>query len=560
MPPRPTHLQRRDSGRYAFRKRVPKALQAIVGKSEIKVSLATCDPVEARRLIALEALKAQADIEAAWRTLRKDAPPVERAEPTRELDEAALWSLMTRWFQLGLKQDAALDASSVDVYGRLEDLPRLSDLDDTNVAASVYRATEKFVHDQNLKLDRQSASFRRLSGLIHEAIIEREKRLVARFISHVPITLNPRFSDLAASVSVQTSPTISALIRRFTGDPGFVHGGTKAQLKRKAHHALVEEFFGPDTPIHEVTRDEVGRFRDMLSTRQIVGTKAVAVAGYGGDKVVRTLSPTTANRYLEEGRRLMKFAVGHRLLDRNPFDDVRVQSDGVPDEDRRLPFSMGDLRKIFSAPLYVGCRDDGHGYAVPGPNRPRRARFWIPLICLLSGMRLNEACQLTEDDIQVVAGVDVFNVRRKVKTVNSRRFIPINPELKRLGFDTFVTDVRTNGPPGGLLFPELTVAKSSGYASDPFSKFFARFQAEVGVAGEKFGFHSFRHNFADELTRARVPADLADVLGGWKSAGMSVRRLYGGPERLIPLLEAEMEKLSYPDLDLSYLYPRETET
>ncbi len=460
---------------------------------------------------------------------------------------------MARWFQSGLANDASLSAHDHNVISRIDEFPMLADVDDTNVAASVHRNTLKLIATEGVQIQAHSPSFRRLSALIYEAMIERDKRLIARFVSHVPVTFNPLFVDLPGA---HTSPSLSALVRRYTSDAGFEPGGVKAQAKRKSHHSLLEEFFGSETPVREITRDDVGRFRDMLATRKIVGTKAVRNDQLGeGSKPAKKLSPDTANRYLEEGSKLMKFAVSHRLLDRNPFEGVRVKSDGVADEDRRLPFPMSDLKAIFSAPLYAGCRDDEQGYAIVGPNRPRRGRFWIPLICLLSGMRMNEACQLTEDDVQVVAGHDVFQIRRQVKTANSRRYIPINPELMRLGFMLHVFKMRRDGPVGGLLFPELSVAKS-GYASDNFSKFFARFLAKAGVNHPKLEFHSFRHNFADELERARVPADLADALGGWKAPGKSARRRYGGsPETRVPLLAVEMEKLNYPGLDLSHLYP-----
>ena len=551
MPTRPNYLQRRD-GMYRLRMGVPDRLRAVIGKREITVSLDTADFGEARRRVGVEALKAKALLEAAERRLEAQKPPSERLQEP-DLDEAALWGLMTRWFQSALRKDALLQAHDISVQNRVEEFDILTDAENTNIAAGVYGATVKFARAEGLDLEPQSPSFRRLSALIYEAMIERDKRLIARFVSHVPVTFNPRFADITEA---RTSPSLSSLIRRYTSDAGFDPGGVKAQAKRKAHHALIKEFFGAEVPVHEITRDDVGRFRDMLAARKIMGTKAVTGdRAAQGSKPVKTLSPDTANRYLEEGSRLMKFAVSHRLLDRNPFDQVRVKSDGVADEDRRLPFPMSDLKAIFSAPLYVGCRDDEHGYAVQGPNRPRRGRFWIPLICLLSGMGMNEACQLTEDDIQVVAGHDVFQVRRQVKTASSRRLIPINPELKRLGFMEHVAKMRALGPAGCSLFPELSVAKS-GYASDNFSKFFARFLAKVGVNDPRLEFHSLRHNFADELARARVPADLADALGGWKAAGKSTRRRYGGsPEMRVPLLAAEMDKLSYPGLDLSHLIP-----
>ena len=66
----------------------------------------------------------------------------------------------------------------------------------------------------------------------------------------------------------------------------------------------------------------------------------------------------------------------------------------------RYPFSDTQLNKIFGSPLYTGCLNDDAGYAAPGPNRPKGTRFWIPLIGLFQGMRLNEICQLKRTDIE----------------------------------------------------------------------------------------------------------------------------------------------------------------
>lgn len=63
--------------------------------------------------------------------------------------------------------------------------------------------------------------------------------------------------------------------------------------------------------------------------------------------------------------------------------------------------------KAFDAPLYRGCMDDGASYAMPDRAVPGVV-YWIPLIALYTGMRLNEICQLDVADIQIVEGVDLF--------------------------------------------------------------------------------------------------------------------------------------------------------
>lgn len=71
--------------------------------------------------------------------------------------------------------------------------------------------------------------------------------------------------------------------------------------------------------------------------------------------------------------------------------------DEVAKRDKRHPFSDEQLRAIFNAPLYRGCLDGERGYAKPGLERPRNARFWVPLIALhkqLAWCRSNTGKQL----------------------------------------------------------------------------------------------------------------------------------------------------------------------
>jgi integrase len=54
--------------------------------------------------------------------------------------------------------------------------------------------------------------------------------------------------------------------------------------------------------------------------------------------------------------------------------------------------------------------DDESRYARQGAAKPRRSRFWIPLIALFSGMRLNEICQMDTADVQEIEGTLCFSV------------------------------------------------------------------------------------------------------------------------------------------------------
>ena len=250
------------------------------------------------------------------------------------------------------------------------------------------------------------------------------------------------------------------------------------------------------------------------------------------------MSATTANSYLSAFSGLLEFGVKEHVLSRNPAAELRIAKLEPASKKKRLPFSPGDLTRIFDAPLFKGCVDDERGYAKQGSNRPRRGRFWIPLISLFSGMRLNEICQLTEDDIELLDGEPVILVRsdeernKRVKTEAGERFVPIHQELRKIGFLVHVAAVRDRSSLGSRLFPELAMA-STGYLSDNFSKWFAHFLDSIGIKDRRKNFHSFRHTYRDALREADISAERVRALGGWSSgrtedsygAGLSRRRL-----------------------------------
>jgi integrase len=105
------------------------------------------------------------------------------------------------------------------------------------------------------------------------------------------------------------------------------------------------------------------------------------------------------------------------------------------------------------------------------------------------------------------------------------------------------------------LFPELQ-ASSTGYYSDPFSKWFRRFLEKSEATRPKTCFHSFRHCFRDALREARIDHDVALALGGWSSAsgkeGVETAESYGQGFRVATLFEA-IKRADYPDLDLGHL-------
>ena len=333
---------------------------------------------------------------------------------------------------------------------------------------------------------------------------------------------------------------------------------------------LVLAVLGEDRPVRSITR---AHCRDLIETLRWLPRHASKLyPGLGPVEIAeksreagRTdlISPANLNAYLNKLGGVFNWAVKEEMMDRNPAQALKVP-DPTLRRDKRLPFSTGQLQAIFSAPLYTGCRDDGHGYAVPGDNRPRNARFWIPLIALYCGLRLNEACQLDVSDVRLIEEIacfvvteasDVDTTDKRLKTASSARLVPIHPELLALSFTQFVAKRRRGGEP--KLFPEVNLG-ATGYRSATFSAWFARFAAKAGASSSRTCFHSFRHTFRDALREARVERDIALALGGWSSPGgsggvASIADAYGSGYRTATLFEA-ISRVRYPGLDLSHLH------
>jgi integrase len=261
---------------------------------------------------------------------------------------------------------------------------------------------------------------------------------------------------------------------------------------------------------------------------------------------------------MEQLSSVLKFAKRFQHVWFNVAEGLKVE-DPVDDVDKRNPFTIGDLQKMFAAPLYTGCINDEQGFKKPGPNVMRRARFWCPLLALFSSMRLNEICQLTVNDIQVIDGVPAIVLKKankdgkkKLKTSASARKIPIHPELKKIGFLDYVEKIRKTGEIA--LFPELKPATGLRYKSDQMSAKLNRFIDSLNVEAEdeQKDFHSFRHTLATAMKRAGLPYDARDELGGWAKAGTRAK-VYEARYSAQELYDF-LSKVEYPGLNLSHLY------
>lgn len=531
----------------------------MVGKTEIKKSLKTSDLREAKVRARYERVR----LDAEWELLRGRL----RLKRDYSLSDREIWYLVSKWFVEKEKKNT----SSTDTYPSVDDAHYDYAMSTSSeyVAPAAFQAAKAILAEHGLEFDPSSDDGFRLQRILHPAVIEIAKRDYQRSIPGVQVSLDPQFAALSAQTALQpvAKYTLKKLMEEFRSDATRTPLAGKSAKKRDAQWSVIKAFFDEDTPIDRIDRQRVREFMALIAklpsnaSKHFPDATIFEVVEFGAEKKLPVLSIDTANGYLRQLGALFRFAADEGFIATDPTSGLLFRGEKVRAKDRRDPFTVDELTKIFSAPIYTGCVDDEYGYAKPGLNIPRRGRFWVPLIALYTGMRLNEICQLTLDDFSVEDGVDIILIRndddggtKQIKTAAGQRFIPVHSELRRIGLIHYVAARREKSVPTDALFPELSIG-STGYRSDQFSKYFSRFLGHAKITDKKKVFHSFRHTYRDALREADISIEKVRALGGW--SGKNTEDHYGSGLRTTTLAEA-IEQISYPKLDLSHLYTRAT--
>jgi integrase len=210
---------------------------------------------------------------------------------------------------------------------------------------------------------------------------------------------------------------------------------------------------------------------------------------------------------------------------------LSVPKKNVRADKEREAFEHDDLKRLVASEIFQ--KDN----VLKEPEK-----YWIPLVALFSGMRLNEICQLYVADVMVVDDIPCFEVNgkadKKIKTASSERLIPIHPKLLELGFMAYVEDIRGKSE---RLWPNIKRYRD-GYGKI-YGNWYGRFNRANITENPKKCFHSFRHSFIDGLKQLEVQDKLISELVGHANESITTGR-YGKRYQPKVLLEA-LKKLDY---------------
>jgi integrase len=330
---------------------------------------------------------------------------------------------------------------------------------------------------------------------------QREEREFAR---------QERLADAAATKANVPTPTkaqgtpLSAVVDRWAAN--------KNNQKTIDRMKKVVEWFEDDmgrVPVEEITPETVDSWVE---------------------KLLKQTTPANAKTKLSNFKALLRVAwLKARLIPSNPASGVTIDVEADPEEDVQ-PFDLPALKAIFASPIYT---NDARPDAGAG-----EAAYWLPLLAMYTGARLNEAGQLRPSDVLKMPYLDQGGEEQeawcirivadkkdglKLKNAWSARRVPIHADLIALGFLKYVDRAREAGQ--ARIFPVLRPDKY-GTVTANWSKWFGRYlRGTIKVTNDRMRFHSFRHAFKDYAREAEIPEDVNDAFTGHR--GQAVARRYG---------------------------------
>lgn len=275
--------------------------------------------------------------------------------------------------------------------------------------------------------------------------------------------------------------------------------------------------------------------------RQYVRKEAIAWRDSLLHDQSKPLHPKTVNKKLALLRAVIQVAIDDEMeglneQSFNPFRNTEVEE--PKGAKPRIAYSIEQLNALMASPVFAeGARPiAGRG----------EAAYWLPLLALYTGARLEELGQLRIEDVQTLQDVPFLFLRPEagsIKTGEERR-VPLHPEVLRLGFLEYIEKVKQKGEL--VVFPLLDVS-SRGKRTVMWGKWYGRYLREtLKIEDPRITFHSFRHTFKDACREAGITEEVHDALTGHKRG--NVGRSYGGDGFPLGVLAEAVKKISYAGL------------
>ena len=351
---------------------------------------------------------------------------------------------------------------------------------------------------------------------------------------------------------IDVSPKLSEMKEEFIGERLLSGFSPKSTRELESTIDDLIEIIG-DIPILKVTPNNARDFKKIISSlpkyrnqspryRGLTIKQILCLDGVDGQE------PKNINKLIYRVRVFFKWLKNNysEYVPQNHFDGLSIQEKKF-DKPRDI-FTNKELHKIFDTTPFLNN-------TIRNPHRRNKlASYFVPIIAIHTGMRLEEICQLRLEDVYKEGTVDIIRVtiskETKLKTVTSQRIVPIHENLKRVGFLEYCNYMKKQKKE--RVFWDLTKSRD-GYGRN-IGRYFMEYLRKVGVYEfQSKVFHSLRHSFITNLLQNGVREEVVNGLCGHKQKTMSTTIYFKGGFPPDLLYEEGISKLNFEGINFGKL-------
>jgi len=515
---KPTRNSR--TGMYEIRKRVPDALYPLVRTGEIKRSLRTKDPQEAKRrapavLQAIDAILDQARL--GLRCSQDDLEGLAGAYFRKRSAELLNQAQNEAWEDTVFEGAAASHEAVLDAPQPTVPIPdgdtteRSNPAEEAAAVEGMSQAAAQVTEEHGFFLRPELQ--RQLALLLYRAEGQAISAAEAKYrcLSHYD---EPGYPELRPP-EVRSLPR---LFQAYATYQDFPSGTRKEWAARIDHfHAFLES----KAP-YRITRQDVRRYAEHL--RDV------------GGRARKPLTDKGLNQgYLATIRAVFNWAVANDYLSSNPAEKVTIKMRANNRTTPKRGYSDEQISGILTA-----AREESTPF-----------KRWVPWLCALTGARVSEILNARKSHIGQTKGIWYLEIREdtqketdgtehrsRLKTPGSARYIPLHSALIDEGFLDYLASV----PDDDYLFPGKWSDQHGNRTKGPANQLRLWIHKIVPKSDGLSPTHSFRHWFISQARAVDMDADIRRQITGHKD--IDVHGRYGPAD--IPHLAGALGRIPSP--------------
>ena len=380
-----------------------------------------------------------------------------------------------------------------------------------------------------------------------------EEKLTPVIENYAPEPTQPYLVEKEDKPSqIDVSPKLSEMKEEFIGERLLSGFSPKSTRELESTIDDLIEIIG-DIPILKVTPNNARDFKKIISSLPKYRNQSPRYRGLTIKQIlsldgVEGQEPKNINKLIYRVRVFFKWLKNNysEYVPQNHFDGLSIQEKKF-DKPRDI-FTNKELHKIFDTTPFLNN-------TIRNPHRRNKlASYFVPIIAIHTGMRLEEICQLRLEDVYKEGTVDIIRVtiskETKLKTVTSQRIVPIHENLKRVGFLEYCNYMKKQKKE--RVFWDLTKSRD-GYGRN-IGRYFMEYLRKVGVYEfQSKVFHSLRHSFITNLLQNGVREEVVNGLCGHKQKTMSTTIYFKGGFPSDLLYEEGISKLNFEGINFGKL-------